>query len=243
MCSAKINAINGFEPQARKNQKPITRGLDYTAETLKEAVVSNPNEAYVVKHIPRTIKNVDEFIRSSGLEVTPEDREDMIQEAILASLEKSKKPNYSQLANRIAAHNLAEKTSLKRVQKKIEEQNLIADLPQKPSTYTIGDSIAEVRGTQPVKKVMDEFLSRLPLIDEHIIRSRYCFNGDEPCTYKQLSLQLGVHPNTISSMEDRALMRLRHPSRRRIIRDYLFETPNGNLYSIEGPEDRTYWWP
>lgn len=233
MCSCKVN---GILPQINRTQKPITRGLDYTVETLKDAVVSNPDEAYVVKYIPRIIKNVDEFIKSSGKTVTPEDREDMIQEAILASLEKTKVPNYSQLANRSAAHNSAECSRLKQVQKNMEKQNPITVLPKVPSTCTMEESIAQVNGRESVKKVIDDVLETLPMREEAIIRARFGLDGDEPCTLQQLSQQYGTTSEAIRNLENKGLTRLRHPSRTGILKREIFVAPNGALYSLKTSE-------
>ena len=235
MCSCKVNAI---KPQINNPQKPITRGLDYSTDTLKEASETNPDYAYVIKHIPRTIKNVDEFIRSSGKEVSIEDREDMIQEAILASLEKTKLPNYSQLSNPTAAHNNAENSRLKQVQKEMEKQNPIASLPETPRTYTMEDCIAEVSGSKSVRRVINHIVSTLPLREEAIIRDRYGLDGDDPCTYKELSPKYGITPSAISHIEDKALMHLRYPTRANILKQEIFVSPNATLYSIQPPEGK-----
>lgn len=215
-----------------KYQNVKTEGFSYSDDAINSAVVTNPNDAYVVKHITKTIEHVDKFIKNSGKAVSPEDREDMIQEAILANLEKTKKENYENSSNRTAVHDRAEIGSLNKMQKYIDKNSEAESFETLDETYTLDDLIAEKRGSDSLKPVFEDVLETLTPRESYVIRQKYGIGDMEPKTNAQIARDFNVSPEQIRQIETKALKRLRHPSRTINLKNEIFVAPNGTLYSL-----------
>lgn len=232
MCSWVIKVGQEVASQVKKFHKPITQGLNYTSQVLKDATVKNSGEDYVVKHIPKIIESVDEFIKSSGKPVSSFDREDLIQEAILASFEKTKKENYSEFVNHSAVHKQAVSTRLAQIEKSMDSQVQNLSLSSLNDVYTMDDAIAQVNGVESVNAVLKKVLYTLPIREDAIIRARYGLDTGKIATLEELSKRYNISKGRVRHIEKKALKRLRHPSRARVLRNEIFVTPNGTIYSL-----------
>ena len=232
-----FRSVSMFKPSftsaMKQDKKPITRGLDYSTDALANAEPKNSAEAYVLKRIPTTINHVDEFIKTSGKEFSEQDREDMIQEAILANLEKTKQPNYSQMRNRAATHTSAEKHALNQSQKQINKQDLVEPITQIESepTCTIEDNLAQSSGFENASDLISDVLSKVSPRSEMIIRERYGFDG-KCATQKEIAKQFKVSTSAAHEYERKAHWNLRRDGKDRMLSNQIHEAPNGGIYSF-----------
>ena len=120
-------------------QKPILHGLNYTTQALSEAVANDDIQARTIKYIPQAIEQVDEFIKRNAVEVSKTDRDDMIQEAILAFFQKARKLN--KLDESI--QHKAVKSRLNEIRDVFVRENDNIPLTKISATYTIKDVVAK----------------------------------------------------------------------------------------------------
>ena len=228
----KINFSPSFASQIKENRKPITRGLDYSSETIKNAEVDAEGDIYVVNRIPRTISNVDRFIKSSGKEVSIEDREDMIQEAILANLEKARKPEFSKSDRQVETIFKTERAAAQNVQKEQERQEEIKTLFPDESC-TIEDCIANIDGEKSTEFVIRNALNTLWPREEEVIKLRYAIDGGQPLTYAEIGKMFNISDSRAQQIHNMGARRLRHHTRRSYLQRHIFRAPNGKLYSLD----------
>jgi RNA polymerase primary sigma factor len=91
---------------------------------------------------------------------------------------------------------------------------------------TVGEFVADSTTEQRFEEVLaaigateiDHVLSTLPPREHLILALRFGLNGDEPLTLEQVGKRFGLTRERIRQLEAKALVRLRHPSRRLSLR-------------------------
>ena len=72
-----------------------------------------------------------------------------------------------------------------------------------------------------LKENIDEVLSSLTDREAKVLRMRFSLDGDQPHTLEEVGRHFGVTRERIRQIEARALRKLKHPSRRHKLQDYL----------------------
>jgi len=94
---------------------------------------------------------------------------------------------------------------------------------------TLGDFIADENALSPVdqaskqllKDHLEEVLSSLSEREAKVLSLRFGLDGGQPRTLEEVGRVFGVTRERIRQIEAKALRKLRHPSRRRKLQDYL----------------------
>ena len=122
--------------------------------------------------------------------------------------------------------------------KKVESMIQIARRPLSLETPTdeeedsvLGDFIQDEDSPAPVevatknllREQIQEVLSTLPPREVRILQLRYGLLDGESYTLEEVGKKMGVTRERVRQIEAQALSRLRHPSHRRKLRDYLKE--------------------
>ena len=68
---------------------------------------------------------------------------------------------------------------------------------------------------------VDEVLSTLTEREAKVLRMRFGIHGTKALTLEEVGREFGVTRERIRQIESKALRKLRHPSRRRKLQDYL----------------------
>ena len=72
-----------------------------------------------------------------------------------------------------------------------------------------------------LKENIDEVLSSLTDREAKVLRMRFSLDGDQPHTLEEVGRHFGVTREWIRQIEAKALRKLKHPSRRHKLQDYL----------------------
>ncbi len=93
----------------------------------------------------------------------------------------------------------------------------------------LGDFIADTSQPSPIeaasrellKENIDEVLSSLSDRESKVLRMRFGLDGKNPMTLEEVGREFGVTRERIRQIEAKALRKLKHPSRRKKLQDYL----------------------
>src|SRR3989344_294308 len=93
----------------------------------------------------------------------------------------------------------------------------------------LGDFIEDTSQPSPVdqasrellKESLEEVLSSLSDREAKVLRLRFGLNGSKPMTLEEVGREFGVNRERIRQIEAKALRKLKHPSRRKKLQDYL----------------------
>jgi RNA polymerase primary sigma factor len=93
----------------------------------------------------------------------------------------------------------------------------------------LGDFIPDERQATPYEATsrqlmhenLEEALGSLTERESKVLRMRFGLAGDKPLTLEEVGKVFGVTRERIRQIESKALRKLRHPSRRRKLQDYL----------------------
>lgn len=96
-------------------------------------------------------------------------------------------------------------------------------------TATVGDFIKDKKQEDPknivcrnmLKKYINEILDTLTKREKIILINRYGLEGKDEKTLDEIGKELGITQERVRQIENKALRKLRHPSRSRKIRDFL----------------------
>ncbi|HHT64454.1 MAG: sigma-70 family RNA polymerase sigma factor [Caldicoprobacterales bacterium] len=81
--------------------------------------------------------------------------------------------------------------------------------------------IEEQIEAQALKQIIGEMLADLKPKEEKIMKLRFGIDDDQPRTLEEVGKEFGVTRERIRQIEARALRRLRHPTRARILKEFL----------------------
>ncbi len=93
----------------------------------------------------------------------------------------------------------------------------------------LGDLIEDEDAVQPLdaaigsdlRETVTQILGTLTPREERVLRMRYGIGTDSPCTLEEVGQQFSVTRERIRQIEARALRKLKHPSRARVLHSYL----------------------
>jgi RNA polymerase primary sigma factor len=93
----------------------------------------------------------------------------------------------------------------------------------------LGDFIADEQQMSPIeatsqrmlKENVDEVLNALSDREARVLRMRFGLNGSRPMTLEEVGQKFGVTRERIRQIEAKALRKLRHPSKRKRLQDFL----------------------
>lgn len=93
----------------------------------------------------------------------------------------------------------------------------------------LGDFIADETQTSPydatskrlLKENIEEVLSALTDREARVLKMRFGLNGSRPMTLEEVGQRFGVTRERIRQIEAKALRKLKHPSKRKMLQDYL----------------------
>jgi len=93
----------------------------------------------------------------------------------------------------------------------------------------LGDFIADESQTSPydatskrlLKENIEEVLSTLSDREARVLRMRFGLNNAQPMTLEEVGQKFGVTRERIRQIEAKALRKLKHPSKRKMLQDYL----------------------
>lgn len=96
---------------------------------------------------------------------------------------------------------------------------------------TLGDFIEDRTSEMPddfalvsiMKEEIEKQLSTLKPREKLILDMRFGLNGKEPCTLEEVGNYIGVTRERIRQIEAKALRKLRHPTRSKYLKDFLYK--------------------
>ena len=91
------------------------------------------------------------------------------------------------------------------------------------SPVVVDDSLEQTQ-TENLKDAMTKVLSLLTPREERVIRLRFGINLETDYTLKETGDMLNVNPERIRQIEAKALRKLKHPSRVRILKEFLTQS-------------------
>jgi len=72
-----------------------------------------------------------------------------------------------------------------------------------------------------LKESLEEVFSTLTDRESRVLKLRFGINGSKPMTLEEVGREFGVTRERIRQIEAKALRKLKHPSRRKKLQDYL----------------------
>lgn len=124
--------------------------------------------------------------------------------------------------------------SAKKVERmmQISHRTISLDTPiDEDQNNTLGDFIEDRASETPddfalvsiMKEEIEKQLSTLKPREKTILDMRFGLNGKEPCTLEEVGNYIGVTRERIRQIEAKALQKLRHPTRSKYLKDFLYE--------------------
>lgn len=98
-----------------------------------------------------------------------------------------------------------------------DEDTLLVDLLPDEEELSVEDLV----NMKMLRKELENILSTLTNREEQILRMRFGFDDGAPKTLEEIGKMYGVTRERIRQIEAKALRKLRHPSRRKRIKDYV----------------------
>ncbi len=93
----------------------------------------------------------------------------------------------------------------------------LCELIEDETSRTVEEEVAEIM----LKDALRETMASLLLRERRVIELRYGLNGGHAKTLEEIGTQFGLTRERIRQIERKALATLRHPSRSRMLKDYL----------------------
>jgi len=98
-----------------------------------------------------------------------------------------------------------------------EDRNSFIDIIYNQEAQSPEDEVS----AQAIRDCLDEVLATLTPREAEVLRLRFGFNDDTPCTLEQLGQTLGITRERVRQIEKKALMKLRHPKRSGKLREFV----------------------
>jgi len=177
-------------------RQAITRAIADQARTIRIPV-------HMVETINKLIRTQRQLMQSLGREPTAEEIADTMGE--------------------MTAHRVRE--ILKIAQDTTSLETPVGD----EEDSMLGDFIADTSQPSPIeaasrellKENIEEVLSTLTDREARVLRMRFGLDGKNPMTLEEVGKEFGVTRERIRQIEAKALRKLKHPSRRKKLQDYL----------------------
>lgn len=98
-----------------------------------------------------------------------------------------------------------------------DEDSLLGDFVHDVTTPAPEDTASR----ELLKQQLEEVLGTLPPREAAVLRMRFGLHGSKPMTLEEVGKEFGVTRERIRQIEAKALKKLKHPSRRKKLQDYL----------------------
>lgn len=98
-----------------------------------------------------------------------------------------------------------------------DEDSLLGDFVNDTTTPAPEDQASR----ELLKQQLEEVLGTLPPREAAVVKMRFGLNGTKPMTLEEVGREFGVTRERIRQIEAKALKKLKHPSRRKKLQDYL----------------------
>lgn len=98
-----------------------------------------------------------------------------------------------------------------------DEDSLLGDFVNDTTTPAPEDQASR----ELLKQQLEEVLGTLPPRESAVVKMRFGLNGSKPMTLEEVGREFGVTRERIRQIEAKALKKLKHPSRRKKLQDYL----------------------
>lgn len=85
-------------------------------------------------------------------------------------------------------------------------------------TLAVEDNILK----QDMRKALQDVLRELNPREKRVLEEKFGLMNGEECSLKQIGLEIGVTGGRVRQIEEKALRKLRHPSRSEKLKDWLF---------------------
>lgn len=122
-----------------------------------------------------------------------------------------------------------------------EDGFIVEALTPENSRDTIhGNGPHVIQEAKELRSAIASVLRSLPAREARVLELRYGLNDNEQHSYADIATEIGVSVSTVSKLERKALIRLKHPSRSRYLKAAGFVSAensglsDGKEYSLDG---------
>lgn len=176
-------------------RQSITRALADQSRTIRIPV-------HMVESINRMTKTIRELVQEKGKEPSPEETAEKMElpvDKVRGMLKISKEP-------------ISLETPVGE-----EDDSHLSDFIEDKSTL----SPLDIAILEDMKKNIDKVLASLTFKEQNIIRKRFGIGDELPHTLEDVGLEFEVTRERIRQIEVKAIRKLRHPSRSRLLRSFI----------------------
>lgn len=177
-------------------RQAITRAIADQARTIRIPV-------HMVETINKVIRVSRQLLQELGREPEPEEVAALIEDMTPIKVREVLK--------------IAQKTTSLETPIGDEEDSYLGDFIPDESQLSPYDATSR----QLLKENIEEVLSALSPREHKVLRLRFGLDGQRPLTLEEVGREFGVTRERIRQIEAKAIRKLRHPSKRRKLQDYL----------------------
>lgn len=177
-------------------RQAITRAIADQARTIRIPV-------HMVETINKVIRTSRQLLQKLGREPDPEE--------IAAQMEEMDATKVREVLK------IAQKTTSLETPIGDEEDSFLGDFIPDESQLSPYDATSK----QLLKENIEEVLSGLSERENKVLRLRFGLDGQRPLTLEEVGREFGVTRERIRQIEAKALRKLKHPSKRKKLQDYL----------------------
>lgn len=177
-------------------RQAITRAIADQARTIRIPV-------HMVETINKVIRTSRQLLQKLGREPEPEEVAEAMEEMTAAKVREVLK--------------IAQKTTSLETPIGDEEDSFLGDFIPDESQLSPYDATSK----QLLKENVEEVLGMLSERENKVLRLRFGLDGQRPLTLEEVGREFGVTRERIRQIEAKALRKLKHPSKRKKLQDYL----------------------
>ncbi|MEK7111566.1 MAG: RNA polymerase sigma factor RpoD [Patescibacteria group bacterium] len=177
-------------------RQAITRAIADQARTIRIPV-------HMVETINKVIRTSRQLLQKLGREPEPEEVAEAMEEMTATKVREVLK--------------IAQKTTSLETPIGDEEDSFLGDFIPDESQLSPYDATSK----QLLKENVEEVLGMLSERENKVLRLRFGLDGQRPLTLEEVGREFGVTRERIRQIEAKALRKLKHPSKRKKLQDYL----------------------
>ncbi len=228
-----VNFAKKYENEIQKIQDDITMIADETGQPTAEykkvvqLVKRGQAEAATAKRemIEANLRLVVKFARKNSYRGYGLDLSDLVQDGNIGLMKTVDKFDY-RLGNKFSTY--ATQWIKQSISRNVADQGRMIRIP-----VHMNDNIRKIQrasrmfmhkhGRQPTAEELSKiiYLSELDPKEETVLRQRNGMNGNRSCTLEEIGEYLGVTRERVRQIEEKALNKLRHPTRAKKLRSFL----------------------